>query len=82
MTALVVALALGNCAGWVAVGLALRRVRLWMLAEDVRDADLIRGVGRLRGELAEARDELIESRRLLDWTTEQLLSDIEADPDR
>lgn len=82
MTALFVALVAGNALGWVAVGLYLRRVRRWMLTEDVRDADVLRGFGRLRGELVEARDDLREARRLLDWTTERLLSELEADPDR
>lgn len=80
MTALVAVLVAGNASGWLLVALALRRVRAWMRAEDVRDADLLRGVGRLRGELVEARDELREARRLLDWTSEQLLKRIEDDP--
>ena len=80
MTALVVTLCLGNALGWVAVSLYLRRVGTWMRDEDTRDADLLKGFGRLRGELVEARDELRGARRLLDWATERLIDQIEDDP--
>ena len=70
------AITAANAALWWWVLRDWARFRQWMEAEDQRDADAFRGLGQLRVELVEARDELRDARSRLDWAVDELIEKI------
>jgi HAMP domain-containing protein len=62
-----------NVALWLYVIRDWSRFRRWMRTEDARDANAFRGLGQLRAEMQQARDELADARARLDWAVDQII---------
>ena len=62
-----------NAGLWAFVLRDWSKFRQWMEAEDQRDAASFRGLGQLRTEMQQARDELADARARLDWAVDELI---------
>lgn len=73
MTVAFIVVSAANACLWAFVLRDWSRFRRWMADEDARDRDQFKGLGQLRTELQQARDELRDARGRLDWAVDQII---------